>query len=125
VLVTVRKTPPNGRPPYDISPAQDACRPEEGIGIIVYHLVDDVAERYLDLIDQLNDEIDELEDHVEDLPNDRIRERLSRLRHDLLHIRRTLSPTRDAVRAVVDNRIEFEGDEVFPHDVELQLRRRV
>ena len=28
--------------------------------------VDEIAERYLDLIDDLNDEIDELEDHVED-----------------------------------------------------------
>ena len=42
------------------------------------------------------------------------------MRHDLLHIRRTLSPTRDAVRRVVDNVIEVrEGREVFPHEVEI------
>jgi magnesium transporter len=121
VLVTVRKTPPNDRPPYDIEPARDACRPDESVGMIVYRLVDDVAERYLDLVDELNDEIDQLEDHVEDWASEKIRERLSRLRHDLLHIRRTLSPTRDAVRAVVDNRIEFEGEEVFTHEVELSF----
>ena len=120
-LVTVRKTPPGGRPPYDIEPAQAACRPDESIGMIVYRLVDDIAERYLDLIDELNDEIDELEDHVEDWPSERIRERLSVLRHDMLHIRRTLSPTRDAVRVVVDNRIYFPGEEVFTHDVELSF----
>jgi magnesium transporter len=50
-----------------------------------------------------------------------VRERLSLLRHDLLHIRRTLSPTRDAVREIVDNRIEFAGEEVFTHDVELSF----
>jgi magnesium transporter len=121
VLVTVRKTPEGGKQPYDPEPAKAACRDDEGIGMIVYRLADDIAERYLDLIDEVNEEIDELEDHVEEWPSEQIRERLSRLRHDLLHIRRTLSPTRDAVRAVVDNRIEFEGQEVFTHDVELSF----
>jgi magnesium transporter len=121
LLVTVRKTPDGGRSPYDTEPAKAACRSDESLGMIVYRLVDDIAERYLDLIDALNDEIDALEDHVEDWPSERVRERLSELRHDLLHIRRTLSPTRDAVRAVVDNRIELEGDEVFTHDVELSF----
>jgi magnesium transporter len=121
VLVTVRKTPDDGRPPYDPSAAMEACREQDAIGMIVYHLVDDIAERYLDLIDDLNAEIDELEEHIEDWPAERIRSRLSALRHDVLGIRRTLAPTRDAVREVVDNRIEFEGEEVFTHDVELSF----
>jgi magnesium transporter len=121
LLVTVRKTPDTGRPPYDPGSAIAACRPEDPIGMVVYHLVDDIAERFLDLIDDLNDEIDELEEHIEEWPAERIRARLSQLRHDVLHIRRTLGPTRDAVREVVDNRIEFEGEEVFTHDVELSF----
>jgi magnesium transporter len=121
VLVTVRKTPDHGRPPFDVSAAMEACRDQESLGMIVYHLVDDIAERYLDLIDDLNDEIDELEENVEIWPSERVRARLSALRHDVLHIRRTLGPTRDAIREVVDNRIEFEGDEVFTHDVELSF----
>src|SRR5262249_37388562 len=91
------------------------------VGMIVYHLVDDIAERYLDLIDDLNDEIDELEENVETWESGRVRSRLSTLRHDVLHIRRTLGPTRDAIREVIDNRIEFEGDEVFTRDVELSM----
>ena len=55
--------------------------------MILYHLVDDIAEKYLDLIDDLNDEIDELEENVEVWPAERIRGRLSELRHDILHIR--------------------------------------
>ena len=120
VLLTVRKTPA-GRPPYDPTEARQACRKDDPPAKFVYHLVDDVAERYLDLIDTLDEEIDELEDHVEDWPADRIRERLSTLRHDILQIRRTLAPTRDAVRAVVDNRIELEGEELFTRDVELSF----
>lgn len=121
LLLTVRKTPEGGREPYDPSAARAACRNGEHVGMLAYHLVDDVAERYLDLIDDFNDEIEELEDHVEDWEPEHVRDRLSRLRHDMLHIRRTLAPTRDAVREVVDNRIEFAGEEVFTRDVELSF----
>src|ERR671934_2988055 len=117
-LMTVRKTPPHDRPPYDPSAAREAVRPDDEAGMIAYRLVDDIAEHYLDLIDDLNAEIDELEDKVETLPAEQTRERLSELRHDLLHIRRTLSPMRDAVRRVVDNIVEVEtGREVFRHEV--------
>ena len=121
VLVTVRKSPGDGRPPWQPKAAQDSCRDSDNAGMMMYHLADDIAESFLDLVDGLNEEIDELEDHVEDWDADRIRARLSALRHDVLHIRRTLAPTRDAIREVVDNRIEFEGDEVFTHDVELNF----
>ena len=118
-LITVSKTPP-GEKSFDPRPAKDACQPRDSAGMMLYRLVDDIAERYLDLIDDLDEEIDELEDIVETAPAARTRERISSLRHDLLHIRRTLAPTRDAVRRVVDNVVEVEeGDEVFPHDVEV------
>jgi magnesium transporter len=121
LLVTIRKTPPDSRPPWEPRPAQEACRTEDNTAQMMYHLIDDIAESFLDLVDDLNEEIDELEDHVEEWSAERVRTRLSSLRHDLLHIRRTLAPTRDAIREIVDNRIEFEGDEVFTHDVELNF----
>jgi magnesium transporter len=119
-LLTVRKTP-ESREPYDPSPTQAASRDEDNPAKVLYLLVDDFAERYLDLIDTIDDEIDELEEHVDEWSSGQIRERISQLRHDILHIRRTLSPTRDAVRAVVDNRVELEGAELFTHDVELSF----
>jgi magnesium transporter len=118
-LLTVRKTPESGRAPFESQSARDACRKHEPLGMIVYHLVDDIAEHYLDLVDGFNNEIDELEDNVEAWGNEQVRQRLSNLRHDLLHIRRTLSPMRDAVRAVVDNRIELDSGELFSHEVEV------
>ena len=118
-LVTVSKTPP-GEKPFDPRPAKDSCNPQDSAGMMLYRLVDDIAERYLDLIDDIDDEIDELEDGVETAPAAHTRERISSLRHDLLHIRRTLAPTRDAVRRIVDNVVEIEeGGEVFPRDVEV------
>jgi magnesium transporter len=119
-LVTVSKTPP-GEPPFDPKPAKQACAPTEPTGMYAYRLVDEVAERYLDLIDDLNDAIDEVEDHVQDWKGPALRDRMSLLRHALLHIRRTLSPTRDAVHGIVDNRVELDDYELFPRDIELHF----
>ena len=118
-LVTVSKTPP-GEQPFDPRPAKDACDQGDSAGMMLYRLVDDIAERYLDLIDDVDEEIDELEDIVERGSPAEIRGRISSLRHDLLHIRRTLAPTRDAIRRIVDGVVDVtEGDEVFPHNVEI------
>jgi magnesium transporter len=119
-VLTVRKTPPEGQP-FDITAIEEICRPGAGkvAGMVAYHVVDEVAERYLDLVDAFSDEIDELEDNVDDWPPTRVRSRLSMLRHDLLHVRQTLSPTRDGVRRVIDDRVELDNAELFPRDVEL------
>ncbi len=119
-LLTVRKTPPGDRPACDLALLNNVQKPAESAGMLAYRLVDEIAERYLDLVDTLNEEIDELEDRVETQAPELTRARISSLRHDLLHIRRTLSPMRDAVRRVIDDTVEVEeGPEVFPHDVEV------
>jgi len=119
-FLTVSKTPP-GEKPFDPKPAKEACKHDEPIGMYLFRLVDEVAERYLDLIDDLNDEIDELEDAVESWPAAKIRERVSSLRHDLLHIRKTLAPTRDAARKVMDDRVELDHGTLFPREVDLHF----
>jgi magnesium transporter len=120
VILTVRKTPADGREPYDIEPVRAVVRATDSAGMLMYRIVDDIAERYLDLVDDVDGEIDELEDKVDLQSGQETRERISDLRHDLLHIRRTLAPMRDAVRRVVDDVVEVEkGKDVFPHDVEV------
>ncbi len=118
-LLTVRKTPP-GREPYPLENVRAAARATDSPGMIAFRIVDDIAERYLDLVDDVDAEIDELEDLVDTQSSTTTRQRISELRHDLLHIRRTLAPMRDAVRRVVDDVVEVEkGKDVFPHDVEV------
>jgi len=122
-LVTVRKTPEDGRP-FDVTAARESAErnDDKRTGVMVYRLVDQMAEYFLDLIDAIDDEIDELEDGIEDWPSAQVRQRISTLRHDLLHVRRTVAPTRDAIRRVVDRRIDIgEGPEVLPRDVELDF----
>jgi magnesium transporter len=121
-LLTVRKTPSGGKPACDVALVQNTQKPDDSAGLLAYRLLDEIAERYLDLVDTLDDEIDELEDKVEAQPAELTRARISTLRHDLLHIRRTLSPMRDAVRRVIDGTVEVEeGPEVFPREVEVAL----
>jgi len=117
-LITVSKTPP-GEKPFDPTAAKEACREHEDVGMFAYHLVDEVAEAFLDVVDALDDEIDELEDLVERSQPREIGRRIRSIRHDLLGVRRTLGPTRDAVRKIVDNRVELDAGELFPQNVEI------
>jgi magnesium transporter len=117
-LLSVSKTPP-GEKPFDPKPAKEACRVHDEVGFFVYHLVENVAERYLDLVDDLDDEIDELEDMITVEQPTVVGRRLRELRQDVRGIRRTLTPTRDAVHKIVDNRIELDEGELFPRDVEI------
>jgi magnesium transporter len=119
-LLTVSKTPP-GEAPFDPAAAKQACAPTEHPAMFLYHLLDDVAERYLDLIDDLVGEVDELEDLVDAGRSEDVRRRLTTLRQDFLHIRKTLGPTRDAVNAIVDGRLSVDGMDLFPRDVELHF----
>ncbi len=117
-LITVSKTPP-GEKPFDPAPAKDACRLDDEVGMFVYHLIDEIAEGFLDVVDSLDEEMDELEDLVPNAKPGEVGRKLRGLRHSMLGIRRTLSPTRDAVRKIVDNRVELEGAELFPRSVEI------
>src|SRR5205085_4646193 len=102
---------------FDCDWSSDVCSSDLP-GMIAYRIFDDIAECYLDLVDDLDAEIDELEDKVDQQPLQASRARVSQLRHDLLHIRRTLAPMRDAVRRVAMNEIEIrDGTPVFPQEV--------
>jgi magnesium transporter len=118
--ITVRKTPEHGTP-FDIERVKKNVRPSEGPGMVAYHLIDEVVEDYLDLIDAMSDEVEELDDHIEDWKPQQIRRRIADLRHDMLHIRRTLSPTRDAIRSVVDDRADIDEGTCFPQHVEVSF----
>jgi magnesium transporter len=121
-LVTVRKTP-EGHTPCEFDDAREAAlRAGAPPGLCLHMVVDEIAERFLTMVDGFDDTIDELEDHVHDWPSTQIRERISSIRHDILHVRRVLAPTRDAARAVLDDRVEIDGDvSLFPRDIELHF----
>jgi len=121
-LVTIRKTPePHTACEFD-DVRNAALRENSSPGLCLYALVDEIAERFLDIIDRFDDSIDDLEDHVTEWPSSQVRSLISSTRHDILHVRRVLAPTRDAARAVLDDRVELDGDtSLFPRDIELRF----
>ena len=121
-LVTVRKTLPNTTPLTFDDIRAAAIVAGDSPGMCLYRIYDEVAERYLSLVDEFDDDVDELEDRVEEWTAAQVRSRISELRHDMLRARRVLAPTRDAARQVLDNRVELDGDvELFPRDVEIHF----
>jgi magnesium transporter len=115
-LVVIRKTSPHGKiwEPECLEAAKDAS----SVGELIHRLVDDVAESYLGVVDFADGEIDELEDHIDDWPSVRVRRRISALRHDLIHARRTVGATRGKVRRITDKRLDLSNESLFPEDVE-------
>jgi magnesium transporter len=121
-LITVRKSRP-GESAYDCTDVRHGrCHSDARPGMHLYHMLDDIAERFLSFIDAMDLEIDQLEDNVEEWDAGRVRSTISQLRHDMLDVRRVLSPTRDVARAILDDRLDLPGeDDLFPRDVELHF----
>jgi Mg2+ and Co2+ transporter CorA len=115
LFVTVRKTPPDGKPwepePIEMAAARGASSAE-----LFQRALDDIAESFLDVVDVTYEEIEELEDHIDDWPSARTRRRGANIRRDLLFARRLVTGTRSAVRRIVDGRIE-PGGEPLPRDL--------
>jgi magnesium transporter len=118
VVVTVRKSPQDGGEPFDVSALHPTAEHATGTGELVHRLVDEVAESFLDSLDGAYAEIEELEDALDTWPPRRVRTRLSDLRHELLHSRRTVAATRAGVRRVLDGRVEVGDHALFPPEVE-------
>jgi magnesium transporter len=111
-VVTVRKTARDGG-------AIALELPPGRAGMMAATVVDQVAEQFLDTIDQIDNRVDELDDAVDEWPPERVRREVKALRHKILRIRRQLGPTREALHKVIDRRVDVEGQEALPHDVEI------
>jgi magnesium transporter len=121
-LFTVSKAT-DGAKPFDLEQTVKKANDDNATpGVCAYRLIDAMAEQYLDLVDQLDDDIDMLDDKVGTWTARQVRDRVSELRHDILHVRRALTPMRDLARSIVDERIDVGGRKsVFPREVLLQF----
>ena len=120
-LVTAEHSPDDDEAPLCSTVRTAALRAHDAPSLALHRLMDEIAERFLTFVDGVDEQIDELEDNVVEWPAQRLRAEISRLRHDILHVRRMLTPTRDAARAVLDDRVEVVGVELFPRDIEVHF----
>jgi magnesium transporter len=121
-IVTVRRTP-RGQTSCDLTDlVTTAHRDNTPPGMSLYLLFDEIAERFLSVVDRFDNDINELEDNIDAWQPQQVREHISNIRHEILEVRRALTPTRDAARAILDNRVEIDGDvTLFPREVELHF----
>lgn len=112
-VVTVRKSTERCEP-FDVD-----LPTGERAGMIVAALADAVAESFLAAVDALDDQVDALDDDVETGDATSLRRRIRSVRHHLLRVRRVIGPTREAFHRVVDKRVDVEGTELLPHEVEI------
>jgi Mg2+ and Co2+ transporter CorA len=117
LVVTVRKTAADGSV-FDAEALHAAAEQDASTGELVHRLVDEVADSYLEALDAAYAEIEELEDSIDAWPSSRVRRRITELRHELLHGRRTIAATRAAVRRVLDGRIDVNEHALFPPETE-------
>jgi Mg2+ and Co2+ transporter CorA len=117
VTLTIRKSDSRGElPPSDgVAARVEADGP---CGALVHAAVDDTADALLEVVDALYEEIDALESDVEQLSGADVRRRVSELRRELLHARKTSSATRGIARRILDGRVDIGRSELFPADVE-------
>ena len=113
LVVTVRKSTKRCEP-FDLD-----LPTGERAGLIVAALADTVAESFLAAVDALDDQVDALDDDVETGDATMLRHRIRSVRHHLLRVRRVIGPTREAFHRVVDKRVDVEGTELLPHEVEI------
>jgi magnesium transporter len=89
----------------------------QGVGGLLYTLLDEVVDSYFPLLDDFSDRIDDLERQVvgaADAGGDSLRLMLA-LRRELLELRRALAPTRDVANALLRRDTELIADAEVPY----------
>lgn len=94
----------------DEMPSLEECRKriresqemlKEGIGFLVYSIMDTIIDGYFPILDLLDDEIEEAEERVFENKGQEVMEDLFILKKDLLVLRRGLSPTREIFNVLI------------------------
>ena len=134
-VLVVSKTPADGEA-FAIDELQLSCASAHSTGEVTVRLFELVADRFLQVMEDLLDEVEEAEDNVDMMVDGRRRRgphaegtgatdpatRIRDLRRDLIEVRRTLMPTREALQGIVSDRIELADTELFGPEIEARLR---
>jgi len=75
--------------------------------MLLYQIVDHMVDEIFPLLDQMEDEIDALEDEILDKATQELLHRIFHLKRQLVFLRKTVGPMRDAMDVLADTRYEF------------------
>ncbi len=90
-----------------------------GADYLVYALLDAVVDGYFLVLEQLGDRVEDLQDKVMAEPDESDRNEIHRLKRELISLRRSIWPLRDAVNVLIRDGSELvnEATRVFMRDV--------
>ncbi|MDP3444012.1 MAG: magnesium/cobalt transporter CorA [Ignavibacteria bacterium] len=83
---------------------------------LFYAIIDVVVDQYFKVIENLGEEIDVLEEHLFDLADKQVLEQIQQSKRDLLYIKKSVFPLREALNGLIKNEnklIEFQHIRYF------------
>jgi Mg2+ and Co2+ transporter CorA len=86
--------------PDHTTPTGDAEHPD-GIGILLYSLLDTIVDNYFPVIDNIVERVEDLEEQIFEKYNQRAIESIFTLKKDLLALRKVLAPERDVLNVLI------------------------
>ena len=99
---------------------------KKGSSNLLYRLADELVAGYMQVTDKVEDDLEEIEDQIFDNPSQQILAQLFTLKRILLHLRRIITPQRDAINnlsrneySVIDPQYRIFYRSVYDHLVRL------
>jgi magnesium transporter len=106
--------------------AHDERLMQNGPAYLLYRLADEMVNRYLDVIEEMENSVEEIESQVLAGPNPRIQREIMRLKHVALQLRRVLSLQREVLNrlsrdpyALITDEERFYFRDVYDHLIRL------
>jgi len=87
---------------------------DSGPDYLLYRLMDLVVDQYIVTLEKVGDEVERLEDRLISWPEDKSLGQIHDLRRDLMEMRRSILPLRDAIR-----RLQRDGEALIQSDTQL------
>jgi len=98
-----------------------------GIDQLLYQILDRITDHYFPILDYIEETIDDLEDSAAEGPKQSLLERITKLKREILNLRRIVGPQREVIAQLSRGDIEFirEKNRVYFRDVLDHLSRTV
>lgn len=81
--------------------AKPASEKTEGVGILLYSLLDSIVDNYFPVIDSIVERVEDLEEAIFEKFNQKAIESIFTLKKDLLALRKVLAPERDVLNVLI------------------------
>lgn len=78
---------------------------------LLYRLIDIIIDNYYNVLDTIGDQIDDIEDNVHNHPSDDNFRKIQKIKKELIYLRRSVYPLRDAISLLIKDEYGFIEEE--------------